>query len=472
MNKLNIIIFGASGDLAAKKIFPALFSLYSRGLLPDEVKFYGFSRSAFTHEEFRTRITATLTCRYTPDHSCETYMQNFLERCFYCQGDYGEASAYQNLDTLMCETGNCDDQASLLFYLAVPPTLYVDIASAMKRAGLVHENDQPHWSRVIIEKPFGRDRKSSDQLTEQLSTLFSENNTYRIDHYLGKDMVQNLLVLRFANQIFQPLWNNQYIQRVELLWSEDLGINERGGYFDNYGIIRDVIQNHMMQIIALLAMEEPLSLDAKAIRDRKVKLLRDISPLKPTDLTVGQYASGMFNGVRVSGYRDDPSVPEDSITPTFARLMLNIDNERWRGVPFVITAGKGLNSRRAEVKIVFKHAGGNIFCNLDGCPPLNELVFRIQPSEGLHFNIVTKRPGSKMDFISKEIDLSYQNAFAGEVIPEAYENLILDAINGDKQLFIREDELQAAWDILTPALHYLEEEKIIPQPYAFGTSGV
>lgn len=472
MNKLNIIVCGASGDLAAKKIFPALFSLYSRGLLPEQVKFYGFSRSVFNHEEFRQRITATLTCRYTPEHSCEAFMQNFLERCYYCQGDYSDSTAYAKLETLMGETGNGDDQAALLFYLAVPPTIYVNIATAMKQAGLVHEDDNPHWSRVIIEKPFGRDRASSDLLTEQLKTLFCENNTYRIDHYLGKEMVQNLLVLRFANQIFQPLWNKQYIQRVELLWSENIGINERGGYFDNYGIIRDVIQNHMMQIIALLAMEEPVSLVAEAIRDRKVELLRAITPVKPDDLVIGQYVSGMFNGVRVSGYCDDPSVPDDSITPTYARLRLNIDNERWRGIPFHITAGKGLNSRKTEIKIIFKHPGSNIFCNLDRCPPLNELVLRIQPSEGLHFNIVTKRPGSKMEFTSKEIELSYQHAFAGEVIPEAYENLILDAINGDKQLFIREDELQAAWDILTPVLHYLEQQHIVPQAYRFGSNGV
>ncbi|MCF6176955.1 MAG: glucose-6-phosphate dehydrogenase [Victivallaceae bacterium] len=472
MDKLNIIVFGASGDLAAKKIFPALFSLYSRRLLPEQVNFYGFSRSAFTDEEFRDRITATLTCRYTPDHSCEKFMHDFLARCFYCRGDYNDSAAYEQLEQLMCGKDNEDDHTALLFYLAVPPTLYVDIATAMKAAGLVHENDLPHWSRVIIEKPFGRDRESSDQLTKQLGTLFSENNTYRIDHYLGKEMVQNLLVLRFANQIFQPLWNRAYIQRVELIWSEDLGINERGGYFDHYGIIRDVIQNHLMQIIALLAMEEPLSLSAKDVRDRKVELLRAIAPVKPDELVVGQYASAMFNGVRVSGYLDDPSVPNDSITPTFARMTLYIDNERWRGVPFHITAGKGLSSKKTEVKIVFKHVGSNIFCNLDRCPPLNELIFRIQPSEGLHFNIITKRPGTKIDFTTKEIDLSYQNAFAGEVIPEAYENLILDAVNGNKQLFIREDELQAAWDILTPALHHLEQQKIVPKPYKFGSNGV
>jgi glucose-6-phosphate 1-dehydrogenase len=472
MNKLNIIIFGASGDLAAKKIFPALFALFSRGLLPEQVNFYGFSRSPFSDEEFRQRITATLTCRYTPEHSCEAFMHNFLERCYYCRGDYKDSNAYEQLEQRMRNNDNKNDEAALLFYLAVPPNLYLDIATAMKAAGLVHENDIPHWSRVIIEKPFGRDRESSDQLTRQLGSLFTENNTYRIDHYLGKEMVQNLLVLRFANQIFQPLWNSEYIHHVELTWAEDLGINERGGYFDHYGIIRDVIQNHMLQIVALLAMEEPHSLDAKAIRDCKVELLRAIAPVKPEELVIGQYASGMFNGVRVSGYRDDPSVPDDSITPTFARLSLNIDNERWRGVPFHITAGKGLKDKKTEIKIVFKHTGSNIFCNLDRCPPLNELIFRIQPAEGLHFNIVTKRPGTKIDFVSKEIDLSYQHAFAGEVIPEAYENLILDAINGNKQLFIREDELQAAWDILTPVLHYLEQQQINPKPYKFGSNGV
>ncbi len=472
LNSINIVILGASGDLAAKKIFPALFALYCRGLLPEQVNFYGFSRSDFSDQQFREHVTATLTCRYTPEHSCGEQIKNFLARCYYCQGCYDCVADYAKLEKLMQRTtGDTKDTTALLFYLAVPPNIYVDIARAMRLAGLVHDNDTPHWSRVIIEKPFGRDRASSDRLTEQLNQLFSEHNTYRIDHYLGKEMVQNMLVLRFANQIFQPLWDRRYLQRIELLWAEDLGINARGGYFDHYGIIRDVVQNHLLQILALFTMEEPASLDAEDIRDRKVALLRDIQPLRPEDLTVGQYAAATYKGVRVSGYRDDPSVPDDSITPTFARMSLKIANNRWHGVPVIITAGKGLSRKITEIKMVFKHPGNNIFCDQNSCPPLNELVFSIQPTEGVHFKIVTRQPGGKMQLTTRALDLNYQHAFAGTVIPEAYENLLLDAINGNKELFIRQDELRAAWDILTPALHYLEENRIAPLPYPFGSDG-
>ncbi len=465
---LNIVVAGASGDLARKKIFPALFALFSQGLLPEQTMFFGFARSNISRQEFQDRIMGSLTCRYTPDHSCQSYIDKFLERCHYVNGEYDSTDSFLDLySSLMIE--GCDaSHSNCLFYLAIPPAVFVDVARAIGNAGLVYcgENSSP-WSRVVVEKPFGKDRESSDKLVADLSEVFDENQIYRIDHYLGKEIVQNLLAMRFANQIFKPIWNAEYIEKVDIVWQETQGTEGRGGYFDNYGIIRDVVQNHLLQILALTAMEEPASLSAKDIRDGKVEVLSRISPVAANDIRLGQYvASG--NG---KGYTDDPSVPDDSITPTFAEVKLNIDMDRWRGTPFTIRAGKGLDRKLTEVRIVFKAPATNIFCNLNECPPANELVIRVQPDEGIHFKIINKEPGFKMRFHSTELALSYKSAFSEHIIPEAYECLLLDVINGDKSLFIRKDELAAAWDIFTPALHEMAAEKIKPEPYPFGSEG-
>ena len=313
-NKLDIIIFGASGDLARKKVFPAFFSLFSRSLLPENVKFYGFARSDMSQEDFKDKITANLTCRYTPEKSCQEKMDEFLLRCEYVRGDYQTDEAYQNLLNTL-NTANNGEQVDRLFYLAVPPSMFAPISGCLGRNNLIFADDQETWSRVITEKPFGRDRKSSDELMGELNQVFTEKQIYRIDHYLGKEIVQNIMVFRFANLVFQPIWNAQYMEKIEILWAEDQGIDERGGYFDNYGIIRDVIQNHLFQVLALITMDEPESMDADHIRDKKVAVLRHIRPLELQDVVVGQYTSAKLHGVRVSGYLDDPTVPDDSITP-------------------------------------------------------------------------------------------------------------------------------------------------------------
>lgn len=468
--KLDIIIFGASGDLARKKVFPAFFSLFSRGLLPDEVKFYGFARSDMTQQEFIDKITVNLTCRYTPEKSCQQEMEKFLSRCVYVKGDYQTDETYAKLLKVIDEANN-GEKINRLFYLAVPPSLFAPISNCLGNNKLTYADDQDIWSRVIIEKPFGRDRASSDQLMGELGQVFSEKQTYRIDHYLGKEIVQNIMVFRFANLVFQPIWDAKYMEKIEILWAENQGIDERGGYFDNYGIIRDVIQNHLFQVLSLVTMDEPDSMNANDIRDKKVEVLRHIKPVGINDVVVGQYAASKMNGVRVSGYHDDPTVPKDSITPTFAFVKLKINNERWKDMPIEITAGKGLKERKAEVKITFKKPCGSIFCKMKNCQPSNELVIRIQPDEGFHFVIATKVPGTKMDLNSKDLDLSYDTAFPDDTLPDAYENLLLDAITGDKTLFIRNDELEIAWDILTPVLEQLETDKIRPQSYEFGSWG-
>ena len=468
---LNIIVIGASGDLARKKIFPALFSLYCQNLLPEKVNFFGFARSKFSHQKFREKIVESLTCRYTPEHSCESYISKFIAKCFYCQGDYGLSDSFSHLHSLMREK-SASDILSNIFYFAIPPSLFSDVARAIGNSGLIHGCDDKVWSRVVIEKPFGRDKESSNALTRELADIFTENQTYRIDHYLGKEIVQNLLVLRFANQIFRPLWNADYIQKVDILWSENKGVEGRGGYFDNYGIIRDVIQNHLLQILTLVAMEEPASLSAGDIRNRKVEVLRTISPVTIDDVILGQYTSAEKNGIKIPGYTEDKTVPDNSITPTFADIKLSVNNKYWRGVPFSIRAGKGLSQSKTEVKIRFKTPENNIFCSLGVCPPANELVIRVQPNEGMHFSIVNKIPGMKMSFNLKELDLSYNSAYSDYVIPDAYESLLLDVIEGEKSLFIRKDELEVAWDIFSPLLHYVEKQQIKPKLYPFGSEGV
>lgn len=454
LKNLDIIVLGASGNLAKTKIFPALFALFSQGLLPEEVKFFGFARSQLSQTEFKEQIMRNLTCRYTPEHSCGDFIENFLARCYYCSGKYDSVDGFNVL------ASHLKKNADRLFYMALPPEIFPTVTKSIGQAGLL-KNDADKWTRVVIEKPFGRDRVSSDELNKELLKEFSEKQIYRIDHYLGKEMVQNIMVLRFANQIFKPLWNSKYIKCVEIDWQENIGVEGRGGYFDNYGIIRDVVQNHLLQLLALVAMNEPGSLDADAIRDRKLAVLRDIETVHIEDIILGQYTN----------YTDDPMVPDKSLTPTFANVKLRINNDEWRDVPFIIRAGKGLDAKKNEIRILFRRPQGNIFCKLDNCPPANELIIRIQPDEGIHFNIVSKVPGLKMQFQEKDLDLSYKSAFGDTIIPEAYESLLLDVIKGEKALFIRNDELEAAWDIFTPLLHYIEENKIKPKSYAFGSKG-
>ncbi len=472
-DKLAVVVVGGSGDLARKKIFPALFALFCQNRLPADFCLIGFARSSLSDEAFRAKVAEYLTCRYTPDSSvCSTRMASFLDRCHYQRGEYGDADAYLDLFERLRATGDFH-AANQIYYLAIPPSAFLDTAQAMGRAGLVPCGDRPHWVRVVVEKPFGRDRASSDELAANLALVFSERQTYRIDHYLGKEVIQNLLVLRFANTIFEPLWNCHYIDGVEIVWKENIGTKGRGGYFDQFGIIRDVIQNHLLQILAMVAMERPAAMTGKAIRDSKVAVLQAIPAASLADVRLGQYVAGRRADGKVEpGYREDETVPSASTTATFASVRLGIHNPRWAGVPFRITAGKGADERKTEVRIRFKPLKDSIFCNEGSCPPANELVIRIQPREGMHFTVVTKALGDKLALHAKELDLSYSRAFNDQEIPDAYESLLLDVVNGDKGLFIRDDELAAAWDIFTPLLHEIEGRQIVPRPYPFGDAAI
>lgn len=466
---LCITVIGASGDLARKKIYPALFSLDSQGLLPENTFFFGLSRTEYSDASFRQKLMENLTCRYVPEESCEAKMQSFLSRCFYQPGAYDETDSFLSLYQRMREQEDAVAgamQANRMFYMAIPPFLFLKVARSIGDAGLVQccENDGAGWSRVVIEKPFGKDRASSDALVEQMGQVFSEEQTYRIDHYLGKELIQNLMVLRFANRFFEPLWNCQHIEAVDITFKEDFGVTGRVGYFDQYGIIRDVMQNHLLQALALLAMEPPARYGAREIRDAKVEVLSCVETLQASDFRLGQYVAGKDQ----PGYKDDPDIPDDSITPTYAAVTMKVHNDRWEGVPFRISAGKALDERLTEIAIHFRPFEHSLFPgSLGGIQP-NALIVRVQPDAGLFLRVNTKAPAQKLEIVQRDLNLLYKTAF-DSVVPEAYESLLLDVIQGDKSLFIRADELEVAWDLFTPALHEMEQKGMQPRSYAFGT---
>ena len=466
---VSLVVVGASGDLARKKVIPALFALYSQGYFPDRFQIVGFARSEMDDDRFRERITERLTCRYVPDHSCAERMDEFLARCFYRSGGYDSPEPFRALAERLKEIEG-GVETNRMYYLAVPPFLFLQVANSLAGAGLVNGEGTSTWSRAVIEKPFGKDRASSDDLVSSLSGVFTEGQTFRIDHYLGKEVVQNLLVLRFANLIFDPIWNRASIESLQIDWKEDIGVEDRAGYFDEYGIVRDIVQNHLLQVLALATMEAPVSLAAGDVRDEKVKLLRSIPPVRIEDVVLGQYRSGTYGNRERLGYLQEKGVPADSRTPTFAAVALQIRNRRWAGVPILIRAGKGLDSRTAEIHVQFREVPTNLFCK--GTPELgrNELVIRIQPNESISIRIMNKQPGLAFALHESELNLLYEAAY-DTLIPDAYESLLLDALKGDESLFIRADELAAAWDVFTPILHELEASSKKPEPYAFGSAG-
>ena len=466
---LSIVVIGASGDLALRKIFPSLFALFCQGRLPKPLHIMGYARSAMSADAFRERINPHLTCSYGPCDECPEKRAQFLECVDYVQGQYDSPEDCRRLDAALRELEG-DQGANRMFYLSIPPFIFLEVARALAKAGLANQDETEGWVRVVIEKPFGSDRASSDELTQGLAEVFTESQTYRIDHYLGKEVIQNLMVLRFANLIFDPIWNRTHVKDVRISWMEDLSLEGRAGYFDGYGIIRDVMQNHLLQMLALVAMEQPVGIDAKHVRDEKVKVLQCIRPLPLEDMVVGQYEAGTLHGVAHAGYLAEEGVPSGSITPTFGAAVLHVRNRRWDGVPFLLRAGKGLNARMTEIRIRFHAVPGNIFAGAARHLPPNELVIRIQPDAGIAFRIVNKVPGLKIMLDESHLDLKYASSFTDK-IPDAYECLLLDVIEGDRGLFIRSDELEAAWDIFTPALHALERERVRPQPYPFGSTG-
>ncbi|KAJ3675451.1 hypothetical protein LUZ60_004493 [Juncus effusus] len=454
---LSIIVLGASGDLAKKKTFPALFHLFKQGfLLSNEVRIFGYARTKLSDDELRDRIKGYLTSGSSTDES----LSNFLQLIKYVSGGYDSKEGFLALNKEISEHELAKDSygsSRRLFYLALPPSVYPSVCKMIK--SYCTNESSSGWTRVVVEKPFGKDLASAEELSSQLGALFEEPQIYRIDHYLGKELVQNLLVLRFANRFFLPLWNRDNIANIQIVFREDFGTDGRGGYFDEYGIIRDIIQNHLLQVLCLVAMEKPISLKPEHIRDEKVKVLQSVLPIEHEEVVLGQY----------EGYTDDPTVSKDSNTPTFATVVLRIHNERWEGVPFILKAGKALNSRKAEIRVQFKDVPGDIFkCKKQG---RNEFVIRLQPKEAMYMKLTVKKPGLDMSTIQSELDLSYGMRYTDVPIPEAYERLILDTIRGDQQHFVRRDELKAAWEIFTPILHDIDDGKLKSVNYKPGSRG-
>lgn len=459
------VVFGSSGDLARKKIYPTLWWLYRDNLLPEETFFFGYARSKMTVDELRVKCEPYMKVR--PGE--EERFEQFWRINAYVAGNYDTRRDFELLNQEMSQFERKHNKrgcGNRLFYLALPPSVFQPVTVHIKQACM----GESGWNRVIIEKPFGRDAATSKELCDHLSRLFREDQIYRIDHYLGKEMVQNLMTIRFGNRIFGPTWNRSNIASVLITFKEPFGTQGRGGYFDDFGIMRDVMQNHLLQILSLVAMEKPVSCHPNDIRDEKVKVLKCIQPLTLDDVVLGQYV-GDPNGTTEesrAGYLEDPTVPKGSKTPTYALAVMKIKNERWDGVPFILRCGKALNERKAEVRIQYHDVPGDIF---DGKPKRNELVIRVQPGEALYVKMMTKSPGITFDLEETELDLTYGHRYKDHVLPDAYERLILDVFCGSQMHFVRSDELSEAWRIFTPLLHVIENNKPLPIPYVYGSRG-
>ncbi|KAF8370644.1 gspd-1 [Pristionchus pacificus] len=458
------VVFGASGDLAKKKIYPTLWWLFRDSLLPNNVNFVGYARSALSMEQLKASFEKNCKVR---DSEKDTW-DRFLRKCAYVQGKYDDSEGFKCLQKLIDGMQSAANNIAVnrLYYLALPPSIFGDVTTQLKENCM---DNGDSWTRIIIEKPFGHDLQSSRTLSNHLAKLFKEDQLYRIDHYLGKEMVQNLMVLRFGNRIFNPSWNRDNIGSVLITFKEDFGTEGRAGYFDQSGIIRDVMQNHLMQILTLVAMEKPASLNAEDIRDEKVKVLKAIEEIKLDDVVVGQYIGDMESKdeSRRFGYKDDKEVPSDSKTPTYAMAVLHIKNERWEGVPFILRCGKALNEKKAEVRVQYKSVNGDIYPS--GDLKRTELVMRVQPNEAVYLKMMTKKPGMGFGVEETELDLSYSSRYKDTRLPDAYERLFLEVFMGSQINFVRTDELDHAWRIFTPLLEKLE--KVSPTKYKFGSRG-
>ncbi|XP_075249039.1 glucose-6-phosphate 1-dehydrogenase-like [Convolutriloba macropyga] len=456
------VLVGASGDLSKKKIWPTLCNL-KRDFLPSNSKFVGYARSKLTIEEIKAGVKPHYKMKTAED---EEAFDSFFSNSTYMSGKYDEVSSFVKLSEHLKSIGGGRD-INYVFYLAVPPSVFDAVTSNIKLCCMAPKG----FTRIVVEKPFGHDLESSDILSKHLASLFTEQQLYRIDHYLGKEMAQNMLVLRFGNQMFGPIWNNQSIKAVKLTFKEAIGTKGRGGYFDPSGIIRDVMQNHMTQLLCLVAMEKPPSLEADDIRAEKVKVLKRVQPIVMEDVVLGQYVGDKTkpeDSEAYQGYLDDPTVPKGSTTPTFATAVLHIKNDRWEGVPFIIKAGKGLNERKAEIRLQFKDAQGDIFSQK--CQR-NELVFRVQPNEAVYAKLMTKTPGMEFKLEETELDLTLTERFQGHKFPDAYERLLWDVYCGNQSSFVRSDELKEAWRIFTPLLKEIDSRKPTPVEYIFGSRG-
>lgn len=470
------VIFGATGDLTKRKLAPALFNLHRDGLLPETFYVLGVARQDLDDTVFQARMAEAVRT-FSRGHVDQAEAEAFAARFHYLSGNFSDPGMYARLAERLAEADGtgAEERLSRLFYLATPPSFYPVILRGLGSVGLQEER-VGQFARVVVEKPFGKDLATATDLNGVVHSVFREDQVFRIDHYLGKETVQNILVFRFANGIFEPIWNRQYIDHVQLTVAENIGVEGRGGYYEEAGALRDMVQNHMLQLLSLIAMEPAIAFDADAVRDEKVKVLRAIRAMTPEsvrrNVVRGQYGPGWIEGAPVPGYREEPHVSPTSTTETFVAMRLFIDNWRWAGVPFYLRTGKRLPKRATEIAITFKRAPHLMFSQT-ATPELepNVITLRIQPDEGIVLKLGAKVPGPAVRIRSVNMDFLYEAAFASET-PEAYERLLLDALLGDSTLFTRRDEVEAAWSLVTSILEAWDAEPFAALPsYEAGTWG-
>ncbi|MDX6324583.1 MAG: glucose-6-phosphate 1-dehydrogenase [Nocardioidaceae bacterium] len=466
-----LVIFGVTGDLARKKLMPAIYDLANRGLLPPGFSLVGFARRDWADEDF-ARVVHDSVKEYSRTPFREEVWNQLAEGFRFVPGNFDDDVAFdtlrQTIEDLDRIRGTGGNHA---FYLSIPPRYFGDVIGQLKEHGLAQDTART-WRRVVVEKPFGHDLASAQELNRVLSDVFPPESVFRIDHYLGKETVQNILAMRFANMMFEPLWNSNYVDSVQITMAEDIGIGGRAGYYDGIGAARDVIQNHLLQLLALTAMEEPTSFESRSLRMEKLKVLESVVlPRRPDQNTArGQYAEGWAGGVKVPGYHQEPDIPASSTTETYAAVRLGIDNRRWSGVPFYLRTGKRLGRRVTEVAVQFKKAPHLPFSR-EAIETLthNALVTRVQPDEGITLRFGAKVPGTQMEIRDVNMDFAYGGSFT-EASPEAYERLILDVLLGEPPLFPRHEEVEQAWRILDPIIDYWADHGK-PEAYPSGTWG-
>jgi glucose-6-phosphate 1-dehydrogenase len=459
-----LVIFGATGDLTSRKLAPAIYNVGKEGLLPPNFALVGFARREKTDAQFREELKTGVSNFSRTKPIDEPFWNHFENQIFYHQSEFDDDAGYEKLAAKLRELDSrFATRGNRVFYLSVQPKFFPLIVEKLRKHGLIYDahEKKSSWSRVIIEKPFGKDFSSAETLQQEIAKNLDESQIYRIDHYLGKETVQNVLVFRFANSIFESLWNYKHIDHVQITVAEDIGIGTRGHFFEEEGLLRDIVQNHMMQLLSLVAMEPPVNLSAGAIRDEKVKVLQSIRPFTGSDfkesIVRGQYGKGFINGLAVPGYRQEQNVSPNSSIETYVAMRLFIDNWRWAGVPFYLRGGKRLPKRSTEIAITFKDAPGVLFQQRDKHNPPNVLVLRIQPNEGIAMRINCKVPGPSSPIQPVKMDFRYGSYF-GQTPPEAYERLIRECILGDSTLFARSDEVAQSWQILTPVLQHWASE--------------
>ncbi|HSI92359.1 MAG TPA: glucose-6-phosphate dehydrogenase [Jiangellaceae bacterium] len=468
----SLVIFGVTGDLSRKKLMPAVYDLANRGLLPPGFSLVGFARREWASQDFGKEVRDSVR-----DHARtpfrEATWQQLAQGIRFVPGDFSDDNAFDTLEKTVRELDDAQGTGgNHAFYLSIPPRFFDVVCKQLARSGLAQPETENQWRRVIIEKPFGHDLASAQELIAVVESIFPPDAVFRIDHYLGKETVQNIMALRFANQLFEPIWNANYVDHVQITMAEDIGIEGRAGYYDGIGAARDVIQNHLLQLLALVAMEEPVSFEAGALRAEKEKILSAVRlPPNLSEHTArGQYGRGWAGGVKVGGYFDEPGVDPESRTETYAAIRLDIDTRRWAGVPFYLRTGKRLGRRVTEVAIVFKRAPHLPFeATATGELGENALVVRVQPDEGVTIRFGSKVPGTAMEVRDVTMDFGYGHSFT-EASPEAYERLILDVLLGDPPLFPRQAEVELSWQILDPIVEHWRHDGL-PEPYPSGSWG-